>query len=150
MHQQRQYVANTSVNFSDFRFFVKPGDLCRHHENTGDFIIFRNGALLAKLNISIMALKSMMTPETQFFSEIKPIPVSSMDSTPSSVVVIEEPDEEIVVLNDTPSAPSDAIDGEEQEDELEDGEEEEDSPDGAETSSNEAGEPGVRKKRRKK
>lgn len=98
MYRQRQYVANTSVNFSDFRFFVKPGDLCKHHEDTGDFIVFRHGELLAKLKISSMALKSMMTPETQFFTEIK-TPVPSPLSTPS-ISVIEEPEEEIIVIND--------------------------------------------------
>ena len=112
MHQQRQYVANTSVNFSDFRFFVKPGDLCRHHEDTGDFIIFRNGALLAKLKISIMALKSMMTPETQFFSEIKSTPVTlSPEPIPPTITIIEEPDEEILILNDgVPAEPPPPID----------------------------------------
>jgi len=108
MHQQREYVANTSVNFSDFRFFVKPGDLCRHLEDTGDFIIFRNGALLAKLRISTMALRNMMTPETKFFTEIKSISVSDLpkltepESGPHIVVIEEEAEkEEVIVINDS-------------------------------------------------
>ena len=102
MYRQRQYVANTSVNFSDFRFFVKPGDLCRHHEDTGDFIVFRNGELLAKLKISLMALRSMMTPETQFFTEIKATSHTSSPLPSPSVVVIEEPEEEIITINEEP------------------------------------------------
>ena len=100
--QKRQYVANTSVNFSDFRFFVKPGDLCKHHEDTGDFIIFRNGTLLAKLKISIMALKSMMTSETQFFTEIKTIPVSASHQVlePSITIIEEAEEEETIVINE--------------------------------------------------
>lgn len=84
---QKQYVANSTVNFSDFKFFVRPGDVCKHNENTNDFVIYRNGSLAATLKTSVMALKSMMTPETKYFSEIE-------DLVASNVTVVEPTVEE--------------------------------------------------------
>lgn len=65
---QRQYVAHATVNFSDFKFFVRPGDVCKHNEITNDFIIYRNGELVANLKVSTSALTKMMSPETKYFS----------------------------------------------------------------------------------
>ena len=92
---QKQYVSNHTVNFSDFKFFVRPGDVCVHNEVTNDFVIYRNGDLVATLKTSVMALKSMMTPETSYFSEIKE------EATPNVVVVENVPDEDkTVIIND--------------------------------------------------
>ena len=146
MHQQKQYVANTSVNFSDFRFFVKPGDICRHHEDTGDFIIFRNGALMAKLRISVMALRSMMTIETQFFTEIKSVSLTPGPVPNVSVTIVEESEpEEIIIINDVArdTPPSPVADPVEEDDDEVDIEE-------LVPSENGEGEPTIVKKKRKK
>lgn len=95
---QKQYVSNHTVNFSDFKFFVRPGDVCVHNEATNDFVIYRNGDLVATLKTSVMALKSMMTPETNYFSEIKE------DAVPNVVVVDDAPgDDKITLINELAS-----------------------------------------------
>ena len=102
---QRQYVSNATVNFSDFKFFVRPGDVCKHNETTNDFVIYRNGSLAATLKTSVMALKSMMTPETNYFSVIE-------ESTASNVVVVEPTveEEKIEIIN--PDVPDSFEEGE--------------------------------------
>jgi hypothetical protein len=97
-YMQKQYVSNHTVNFSDFKFFVRPGDVCVHNEATNDFVIYRNGDLVATLKTSVMALKSMMTPETNYFSEIKE------DAVPNVVVVDDAPgDDKITLINELAS-----------------------------------------------
>lgn len=91
---QKQYVSNATVNFSDFKFFVRAGDVCVHNEATNDFVIYRDGNLVATVKTSVMALKNMMTAETNYFSEIK-------EDTPNVVIVEPTPDEDkTVIIND--------------------------------------------------
>lgn len=95
---QRQYVANTTVCFSDYKFFVRSGDLCVHNEVTNDFVIYRNGELMATVKTSVMALKAMMTPETKYFTLVE----NAAPETTPSVVVVNDPDVTTVTLNGDP------------------------------------------------
>lgn len=107
----RQYVSNATVNFSDFKLFVRPGDICSHNEVTNDFVIYRNGELVATIKTSVMALKAMMTAETGYFtlvdSPVIPVipetTVVVVDEEDAPPVVINEPeDDEVVIFGDDP------------------------------------------------
>ena len=96
---QRQYVSNATVNFSDHKFFVRPGDLCVHNEVTNDFVIYRSGELMATVKTSVMALKAMMTPETKYFTLVE---TALPEAAVSTVVVVNEPEAPVTVINGDP------------------------------------------------
>lgn len=96
---QKQYVSNATVNFSDFKIFVRPGDICSHNEVTNDFVIYRNGELIATIKTSVMALKAMMTPETGYFSYVEPSPSSPVVKAPEVIPT------DVVVPGDNPNTP---------------------------------------------
>jgi hypothetical protein len=95
---QRQYVANATVNFSDHKFFVRPGDLCVHNEITNDFVVYRSGELMATVKTSVMALKAMMTPETKYFTLVE----TAAPEVAPTVIVVNEPDAPITIINGEP------------------------------------------------
>lgn len=92
---QRQYVSNATVNFSDHKFFVRPGDLCVHNEVTNDFVVYRNGELMATVKTSVMALKAMMTPETKYFTLVE----TAAPKVEPTVVVINDPEPPTTIIN---------------------------------------------------
>jgi len=125
---QKQYVCNATVNFSDHKFFVRAGDLCKHNEITNDFVIYRNGELMATLKTSVMALKAMMTPETKYFTLVEE-QAAVAPPVASNVVVVNEPVVDPIIINEEVKGQVDADFPEDDEDaSLDESSEEEEEP----------------------
>src|SRR5271154_3613341 len=92
---QRSYLVKSSVNFADFGFFVKVGDILVHDPaNSNKLTVYRNGAIvknvqqttlgitaIVKNEVLLEALHVAPTPTAAPKAQAKPIPATKKEAS---------------------------------------------------------------------
>jgi hypothetical protein len=90
---QKSYVVKRPVNFADFNFFVKVGDILKHDtQNNNSLTVYRGGAIVKTLSQTVLGIKAMLMND--FISEIgtqAPAPAPKAEPTKAAVKEVPVP-----------------------------------------------------------
>jgi hypothetical protein len=85
---QKSYVAKTTINFVDFEFYVRPGDLLVHDtSNHNRLTVYRNGQIVKVVKQGTLGIVAFL--KNKFIEEVAPVappdPVQATKPTPEPV-----------------------------------------------------------------
>jgi hypothetical protein len=67
----KNYVANTTVNFEGYRFYVRQGDMLAHDPQHGNSLaIYRNGQLVKVIRVDSLVIEAFL--KSKFITEVRP------------------------------------------------------------------------------
>jgi hypothetical protein len=83
---QKSYVVKRPVNFADFNFFVKVGDILKHDtQNHNSLTVYRGGAIVKTLSQTVLGIKAMLMND--FIAELHDAPPAPAKVEPVKEVV---------------------------------------------------------------
>lgn len=90
---QKSFVAKTTINFVDFEFYVRPGDLLVHDtSNHNRLTVYRNGQIVKVVKQEPLGIVAFL--KNKFIEEVSdtaPAPAKTVESKPSIKPSKEDP-----------------------------------------------------------
>jgi hypothetical protein len=75
---QRSYISSTTINFIDFNFYVRPGDLLVHDTvNHNRLTVYRNGQIVKVVRQDPIGIVAFL--KNKFITEVAPTPTPSVE-----------------------------------------------------------------------
>lgn len=77
----KSYVAKTTINFVDFEFYIRPGDLLVHDSsNHNRLTVYRNGQIVKVVKQNPLGVIAFL--KNKFIEEVTPVPVATLADVP--------------------------------------------------------------------